>query len=295
VGLAVTGLLQALAGQAAGVAHTAVLRLTPAPVGTGVSITPLLSVVSTVAPAVAHGTSLRFTPSLAAGLTFAGSPVRLIPAPQAVALALTGLVGGTSLPKHTVGVAHGTVLRMTPPGPPVAGGVEIVRTTFDLIGRYGAATVTNTTVAGAAWVNPVNAQGQADGVLSTHGSNALAAQDAYLDFTPPAVTGKDALTLTKVEVRFWVFQGGTALSNGSLRLTTGTSANPAEVEHLHATGNIDFLTVPFTVDVTARFPTFASLSGLRARVRHLTPIASTITGSADAVELVITANRTDLT
>jgi len=231
-------------------------------------------------------------PTVAPGVALTQAPARMTSA-LSVGRSLAASVSGTVRPTVQGGPQLGARLDAKP-AVTLQRGLELVHTKIDLTGTYGAASAVNTTVSGAAWTNPTNAQGAKNGTLSSHAGSATSAQDAHLTFTPPAVTGKDALTLTKVEAWFWISQTGTTLANGNLRLWTGTAANPEAVLHLTTTGNIDNLTTPLVYDITSRFSTWASLSDFRARVRHTSTLGQTHTGNVDAVELVVTATRTDL-
>lgn len=250
-----------LAQTRAGVALSVVLSAIVGTVGVGVALA--LSAVTATVGYVTSGVSLA--------LSLTGST-------------LASLGSGVSL--SAAPTTASPVASQTP-------AFEVVRFTVGLTGTYGA-TAAATNVSGTVWANPANASGTRNGTVSTH-NGALSAQHAYLTFTYPTFPNKSSLTVTSAVLRFYVNQGGTVANNGLLRLTWGTTANPDTTNVLELTGNGDYLTTPFEVNLfAAGLTTFAQLETVAARVRGILAAgAATVTQSVDAVELVVTATRTD--
>jgi hypothetical protein len=243
---------------------------------------------------------LRPAPSLAAVVT--GTPavapispaVGITPTPVAAVVPVTPAEGLTSSVEGSVSApiapapALSSVLALQPA--PISEGVQ--QTVFiTLNGTYGAESATNTTEAGSAWSNTGNAVGAHNGTLASHPGNALSAQTARLAFQFPSFPNKTGLTITAVKLRFYARQAGTVLGNGGLQFYRGTAAVPNQTLIVTETGNVDYLTTPYEVDLFALgITTWAQLDDLAATIRgNLAAGAALVTQDADAVELLVTA------
>jgi hypothetical protein len=145
------------------------------------------------------------------------------------------------------------------------------------------------------WTSPANAAGARNGTLSSFAGNALGARAGGVDVTLPGITGKTALAITSVKLRFYARQAGTVLGNGTLKYGYKTSAG-TRVQLAAPTGDVDGLTTPLEHDLTALvggdWNAFGTvLAG--AYVEASTAVLNTHTADLDAVELVVTATLTD--
>ncbi len=204
------------------------------------------------------------------------------------AVTVTPFAEGTVKPALAPSVAVATVA--TAQVAAATAGLELVQTRYDLTATRGASTATN--AGGNAYSNPTNAQGLANGTLASGAGNALGARSYRLDLAFPTITGKEELTITAAELRFYISQTGTALNNGGMTIGWGstsrtyaqTNAFPADVNHL---------TTPIVVPITGVPLTWAELATVVARVNHVTAVLNTSTVNIDAVHLVVNATRTD--
>jgi len=142
------------------------------------------------------------------------------------------------------------------------------------------------------WTNPNNANGLANGTSATRAGQAVASTDAnlrlnYVNFGA-TITGN--FTITIVQLDYYVAQAGTALGNGGLileyRLAVGAWTTLATY-----TGNVDFLAVPDSYDITAAVAgSWTSINNLEVRVRAVLGLATNlVTCSVDAVRLGLEA------
>jgi hypothetical protein len=237
----------------------------------------LATVLSAIAGAVSTGVTVSLgTVSALGGYLGAG-----------ISTALT--VSGSVLQSVRPGFTTSSVLTMTTP-PAQTPAFDVVRLTVDLTGTYGAATQSG----GSGFTNPTNALGAHNGVSATH-AGAATSSPASLQLAYPSFPNKDSLTITSVIAKVYYNQTGTTLNNGVLAcsLLKGGAAGTI-VASVSDTGNVDFMTTPRSFDVTSSFTTWADLATFAAVFTHNTPAANFGACAIDAVELVVTATRTDL-
>lgn len=214
-----------------------------------------------------------------------------IAVPVAPGVAVSVLNSGTIAAPHSVGLAVGTTMtNRVDQGV----GAELVQIVYNLTARNGSNAAT-TVGASAPYVNPTNAQGYKNTTLASLNGSVTASQASTLRLGYAAQINKTQLTITAVELRFYTLLISAAASSATstLRATwtggsyTGTKRGVAYDETV--TGTIVDL---YSLGVTD----WAKTDSVVAFVDGETIIASTaLTASVgvDAVELVITATRTD--
>lgn len=208
---------------------------------------------------------------------------------QTPGIDLDPFTSGTITPAQQAGVALSGRFD-APSAAQSQAGAEIVQITYNAVCTRGASTATST--GGNAVTNPANAQGLRNGTVATGAGNALGARAYQLNLAYPTITGKAELTITAAELRFYISQTGTALNNGGLKIGwSSTSRAYAQTNAFAA--NIDNLTTPVVVPITGVPLTFAEMASIVARINHDTAVLNTSAFSCDAVELVVTASRTD--
>ena len=214
--------------------------------------------------------------------------VATLTTPVTPALAFSQTVAGTAT--RTVAPTVATTAVATMQAANLASAFEIVQAKYDLTATRGASTATS--VGPNAFTNPTNAQGLANGTLASGAGNALGARTYQLNLAYPAITGKDELTITAAELRFYISQTGTALNNGGM--TIGWSSTSRAYAQTNAfPADVNYLTTPLVVPVTGVPLTWAEMASIVARVNHVTAALNTSTANVDAVHLVVTATRTD--
>ena len=111
-----------------------------------------------------------------------------------------------------------------------------------------------------------------------------------LDFANPS-GGIELFTITQADLNFYCAQSGTLLNNGGLTLEVWFGG-VMEASNTF-TNNQDFLTTPLSFDLDSiGFSTWTQVNSVQARILVDLGVATTlVTCSADAVELVIAANR----
>lgn len=144
------------------------------------------------------------------------------------------------------------------------------------------------------WANDANATGPVNGSVATITGNSLGSRGGRLVLSYPANVAKDALTITKVELKFHINQAGTSLGNGSLRIGYEINGG-ARVELAAFTGNIDALVTPQTFDITAAVGgVWSRIPTIKTYVEFNAAALNTSSASVDAVLVHIQANRTEL-
>lgn len=144
------------------------------------------------------------------------------------------------------------------------------------------------------WADDANATGPVNGSVATITGNSLGSRGGRLVLSYPANVGKDALTITKVELKFHISQAGTSLGNGSLRIGYEINGG-ARIELAAFTANLDALITPQTFDITAAVGGVWSLiPTIKTYIEFNTAALNTSSASVDAVLIHIQANRTEL-
>lgn len=144
------------------------------------------------------------------------------------------------------------------------------------------------------WANDANATGPVNGSVATITGNSLGSRGGRLVLSYPANVGKDALTITKVELKFHISQAGTSLGNGSLRIGYEINGG-ARIELAAFTADVDALVTPQTFDITAAVGgVWSRIPTIKTYVEFDTAALNTSSASVDAVLVHIQANRTEL-
>lgn len=245
-----------LARQTIGVQVQAVLSAIAAAATVGVGVTPRIAVVSA----------------------------------QTVGVAATPLVSGTVKPPVLAGLAVNSIL--DGPKTLLGLGAEIVQIRYDLTARNGSNAATNT--GPQSYTNPASAQGYKDGAYAAIAGEAVSARSATLRLAYAAQVNKTQLTITGVELRFYTDL--TSSLGGSTTTLRATWTGGSYTGPVRNTTYSDLVT-PTTVDLFALGVTdWATVNSVLSFVDGTTPVGATSLNSfiaVDAVELVITANRTD--
>lgn len=174
-------------------------------------------------------------------------------------------------------------------------GFDIVRTVVQLVSNRAASGVTEEAVGGRTdWANDANATGPANGTTATIAGNALGARGGRLRLTYPASANKTALTITKVELRYFVTQAGTTLGNGTLQLGYRLGAG-ADVVLAAITGNIAALSPPQAFDITGVVAgSWATIDQISTWALFNAALLNTSSAALDAVVIYIEASRTEI-
>lgn len=169
--------------------------------------------------------------------------------------------------------------------PPAVSAPVLKEIRWALTSTQPALTAGNAGSGNNAFTNPSNGTGKRNGTVATHTGQALSATDATLQLTHPTMPNKSSLTITQVLVRYYVRQSGTTLNNGSMSVSFKGVAKGT------FTGDVDYLTTPFEVDVTSQIGgSWANLQSATSAVQHVTSVAQLHTVTVDAVEIIVTAS-----
>lgn len=218
------------------------------------------------------------------GLAVAPGPVT-VTSPVSGGAAVTTTATATASTTARGGSRVATSAVAAPVVPVQAGGARLGRFRVDWSRDAGASGAVQTSLGGRSdWQNPTNAQGQRNGTVSTISGSALGPRGGALLFAFADFAGKDALTITSVQVRFYVSQSGTILNNGNLRLVATPGWVAAQSETI--TSNVDNLVAPrvFTFAVPAAA---SNMNSFTARVEFEAGIAETFSAQVDSVQLVV--------
>jgi len=172
---------------------------------------------------------------------------------------------------------------------------EIVQTTINLVSTRGVTTMTQSAVAGRSdWATITNAQGLVDGTLATFAGNALGARAGRLDGVYAAPLDKTLLTITKVEMRFYVQTTNITLGNGQ-GLIGYRINNGADVQLAALTTLQNNLTTPLAYDLTSVVAgSWTTLGQLSAYITVSNPLGNGSGINLDAIHLYVEANRTEI-
>lgn len=177
---------------------------------------------------------------------------------------------------------------------PIKKGLRPIDATISLTHNSGATAVAQSAVGGRSdWAATGNAVGMASNAsVATFAGNTLAARGGQLDLDYVDFANKQSLTITKVELRFYVAQAGTVLGNGTLQLKWSKGGAQLLLEAI--TGNVDNLAAPRVHDITNQITSWNDLNALKSHVSTSTPGGNTHTASLNAVQVHIQATRTDI-
>jgi hypothetical protein len=176
---------------------------------------------------------------------------------------------------------------------------EVARTFTNLNGTYPANAFAISRPSGSQdWTNGQNATGLKDAqTAAVIGSLLNGATDAILDLFYPTAFQKDELDITSVKLdTYWGYVGNIALASTMTVLYSVDGSAPSIVLRAlsgngsHAVGTVD------TFDITAIADTWTKISNLKVRFRYTAQGGNTqSTGSVDAVEIKVQANKTVIT
>jgi hypothetical protein len=176
---------------------------------------------------------------------------------------------------------------------------EVARTFTNLNGTYPADDFQISRPSGQQdWTNGENATGLKDAqTAAVIGSLLNGATDAILDLFYPTAFQKDELDITSVKLdTYWGYVGNIALASTMTVLYSVDGSAPSIVlralsgDGTHAVGTVD------TFDITAIADTWTKISNLKVRFRYTAAGGNTqSTGSVDAVEIKVQANKTVIT
>lgn len=188
---------------------------------------------------------------------------------------------------------HKTVIAQfqTPENP----ALELVRLTYNLTHRSGANAVTeaNGACGRQDFDTPANAQGLANGTLSTCASAALAARCGRLNLAYANFANKSELTITQVNLHFYYSQNSLL----SCVSTGGFNFGGADTQLFSNAVNtvVNALTTPQTYNITASVAgSWTDLDNLRTYViAEIGALSPTEKVEVDAVELEVIASKID--
>lgn len=182
-------------------------------------------------------------------------------------------------------------------------GGKIIQTKVDLLQTVNATSVVQTAVAGRSdWTTISNATLAPDSDNSlppttpTNCSNiagsALSAIGGRLDLSYAATAGKTTLTITKVELLFYVRQNGTVANNGNL--VTQWSKGGAPITLQTITADVNNIGTPIVYDITASATTWAEIDSIKTYVSFSVAQLNVTTANVDAVQRRVTATLTTI-
>ena len=246
---------------------------------------------STVKPAI------RLTNRLTALLATVKAGVRVSQGPstrrltQKPALRLSNIISGTPGTVSTKPALRLTN-RITPPTTQTKPAMNITQVKYDLVSVKGSNSVTESAVAGRTdWVNDANAVGVQDATEAQFDGSALGARGGRLDFSYANYVNKTELTITKVELHYWLSTAGTVLNNADVQLQYDIGAGVVTLQTI--TGDVS--ATPAQVhDITSAIGgDWSKLDALTTHVRCDAAIAELWQCQLDAVEVRVEATKTD--
>lgn len=259
-------------------------------VGTS-SVQALEAVAVTASLRDAAASNAQQNPGMALAASLQAVSPSSIPLAPAVAMAANGASGDAAKPAQSPGI--NTSARISEFNSPQVPSVDIVQVVYNLSHRSGsnAATEANGPCARQDFDTPANAQGLHNATVCACPGNALAARCGRLNMAYADFVGKSELTISQVQLHYYT--NVTRLLSASMTLGYNIGAGDVTLEVVSATANN--LTAPRTHDITAAIG--GDWSKLNALVSHviadLAALALNDTVQVDAVELEVTASRTD--
>lgn len=227
------------------------------------------------APATA---SVAVEPSPVAGTSLAPTN----PAPSVSTLNS----GALAKPASNAGV-HASGRSTGSSKPPQTPGFDITRTSVVLVHTSGATSVTESGTGD--WLNETNALGAVNGTIATIAGQTGQTKSRYMYLSYADFANKSALTIRKVELRFYVRQQGAGLNTGHLELLW--RKNGGAMTSLETiTGDVNGLTTPRTFDITSGVSSWSDLDGLESIVQFESGPTELHSASVDAVLLYVEAD-----
>jgi hypothetical protein len=226
----------------------------------------------------------------AAGIAVSQSPAKLTTTVSPGVAVSTFATGAVKAPQGA-GIGVGSVLTQISK-PPSNPGIAITRVSYEYVGTKWVGTASD--IGSDAWSNLSSAEGAADGSSATRAGQTLSTTSSLMRCQFQTISGKDDLTLDKIELKFYVAQAGTLLNNGGLSLDYRVGSVAAWTNLITYTDNQNFLSSPVVFDMTALVGTWANSKIVEVRIGAALPIAGQgITCSVNAADLHLEASLVD--
>lgn len=206
--------------------------------------------------------------------------------PVKPSLFITQKAQGTALSKIFPALKISNIIAARIPTKPA---IDLVQIKYDLVQTKGANAQVNT---GTAWTNPANVTSKHNASNATIVGSATAAIDGTLTLDYADTLAKTDLTIQSVVLNYYVSHtSALAISTMTLSWKKGGGATTLQT----ITATTDALTTPRSFDITANITSWADLDALQTIIRWQSPVTTGVNDSAaiDAVELIITATKTD--
>jgi hypothetical protein len=255
-----------------------------------------------ISTTVRNTVGIRIRTRLEAVIGRATTGIRLTLAPitavlsQKVGIRLSTVNSGTITPQQKPAVrlsnkSSGTVKPQQTPG------INIQQVTYNLVHRSGGTVATQEggCTGRTDWANPTNAQGRASSsAVATLAGDVAGARDGILVFNYANFANKSELTITQVRLIFYCAQSGTTLSNGSHSHRYRIGGGAWVVLEGFVDDHSSVAEPGLAYDITAAITGWSDLDNLEAGVRQCCDLGeAALTGTVNAVELEVTATRTD--
>ena len=240
--------------------------------------------------ALALRTLLTGTSTQQPGVRIAAAPATLKAGQRAAIEILTSGQGESRSPQ-AAGIAADNLSSGVAAAPVTEHAAKITQITYGLV-RHGGAN--SAVVGGSGWANTANAAGARNGTVATFTGNVAAIRNGFITLGYADPSGKDELAISRVELIFYFRIAGAIAGAAIVQLRYAhDGVNYTTVET--RTSNEDHLVAGHVLDVTAdRAWTWAMLALLTTRVTAISDIGETWTCDLDAVEVRITASKTDV-
>lgn len=237
--------------------------------------------------------SMSSPPQQTAGVGVAEAPATLL-SNQRPAFSVSTTNSGTAANvANTPAPSFSTANSGTSAKPVALPAGKITQISYTLTHERGATAWTELNTTNGGWTDEANTLGDSDGVLAAADGRTLGIVAGELILSFDDLTDKSSLTIDRVAMRFYVQQGGTAANNGELALRVADGATNTVGGGVTFTGDVDYLTTPYEIDVTANVATWAALNDLQASVRFRASSGETYWARCDAVHLVVEASLTE--
>lgn len=254
------------------------------------SVPPLLAAPA-IAPRLVAGPTTPLDSAAAISSRLVAGPTIPVESAAAISTSADGAVQETCAP-----ALNQTTVLLMPQATTDLPAFNLVQTVISLVGTYPSDAVTQEAATRSDWTDLASAEGAPGAgspVSATLTSNALGGRSGRLVLNYPDSVDKSQLTISKVELHYYVAQSGTVLSNGNLQLGYRFGAGGITTLATH-TGNVNFLSSPDVYDVTSAVAgDWGNIDAIAAAVTASYGLGIGITASTDAVLLVVTASRSD--
>lgn len=229
------------------------------------------------------------TPEVNAGVAVseASKTARIAQTPG-LSVSLLGATGAASA-TQTPALAQSTVIQDHKTSQTPA--MDLVQVTYGLTRRVGSNAAANLGPDNV--TNPNNANGIHDGTNATTAGNLTAARDFNLELSYANAVGKSELAITAASLSLYMSVSGDATGlQSTVTVSYDIGAGYVVLETI--TGNFTNISTPRIYSLTGILDTWTEHDALKVKVRHQTIIAATlVAGTLDAVELEVSASKTD--